>query len=94
VTYASGGFGARSVTVADVNGDGKPDLVVAQACGSSCTEGSTSVLLGRGDGTFEPAVAYESGGSIANSVAVADVNGDGKPDLVVANAWSIGLTGG
>ena len=91
VTYLSGGFGATSVTVADVNGDGKPDLVVAKACGSSCAEGSTSVLLGRGDGTFQLSVVYESGGSIAYSVAVADVNGDGKPDLVVANCGPIGI---
>ncbi len=43
------------------------------------------VLLGNGDGTFQTAVTYDSGGYAANSVAVADVNGDGKPDLLVAN---------
>ncbi len=47
--------------------------------------GTVGVLLGNGDGTFQTAVTYDSGGYEAISVAVADVNGDGKPDLVVAN---------
>jgi hypothetical protein len=64
--------------------DGKPDLVVANYCAnSSCTNGSVGVLLANGDGTFQAAVSYGSGG--ASSVAVADVNGDGKPDLLVAS---------
>jgi hypothetical protein len=44
-----------------------------------------SVLLGNGDGTFQMAVAYGSGGNIASSVAVGDVNGDRKPDLLLTN---------
>jgi hypothetical protein len=86
--YTAGGSGHGSVAVADVNGDGKPDLVVANECGNNrdCPAyGTVGVLLGNGDGTFQSAVAYGSGGYDANSVAVADVNGDGKPDLVVAN---------
>ena len=43
------------------------------------------MLLGNGDGTFQTPMTYGSGGIYAQSVAVADVNGDGKPDLVVAN---------
>jgi FG-GAP-like repeat len=91
VVYGLGGaYGADSVAVADVNGDGYPDLVVANACVSysacnSDDDGSVSVLLGKGDGTFQAAVTYSSGGITARSVAVADVNGDGKPDLLVAN---------
>ena len=86
VTYDSGGYEAQSVAVADVNGDGKPYLVAANVCASSnCTnEGVVGVLLGNGDGTFQAAMSYGSGGQDAESVAVADVNGDGKPDLVVA----------
>src|SRR5215469_2726154 len=88
ITYPSGGLSPRSVAVADVNRDGKPDVVVAN-CGSGCSGGTevavASVLLGNGDGTFQPAVAYDSGGYVAESVVVGDVNADGKPDLLVAN---------
>jgi hypothetical protein len=85
-SYSSGGIFTESVAVADVNGDGKPDLLVAINCTSSVDcSGLVAVLLGNGDGTFHPAVAYSSGGQSAESVAVADVNGDGKPDLLVAN---------
>ena len=87
VTYDSGASTATSVAVADVNGDGKPDLLVANACASNsdCSHGSAGVLLGRGRGQFGPARLYDSGGFTANSITVADLNGDGKPDLIVAN---------
>jgi hypothetical protein len=93
VSYGSGGGGgAESVAVADVNGDGTPDLVVANSCpgvdsNGDCTivNGIVSVLLGNGDGTFQPAVSYGSGGQEPTSVALADLNGDGRPDIVVAN---------
>jgi hypothetical protein len=89
VTYGSGGAEATSIAVADVDGDGKPDLVVSNCGTSSCPdEGSVAVLLGNGDGTFQPAVAYDSGGGVASGVAIADVDGDGKLDLLVANEFS------
>jgi hypothetical protein len=95
VTYDSGALYATSVAIADVNGDGKPDLVVAnEACNNQCSGSPVDVLLGNGDGTFQPAVTYGSGGVNANSVAIADVNGDNKPDLIVANyGGGCGLSG-
>ncbi len=86
VSYGSGGLSATSIAVADVNDDGKPDLLVTNYCSGSCSgDGVIGVLLGNGDGTFQAAAPYDSGGQTATSIAVADVNGDGKPDLLVAN---------
>lgn len=66
---------------------GKPDLLVAQTCNAyGCAlSGNLAVLLGNGDGTFQTAVNYASGRYEAFSIAVADVNRDGQPDLIVAN---------
>jgi FG-GAP-like repeat len=83
MTYGSGGAG-YSLAVADVNGDGKPDIVVPL----DSSDGSVGVLLGNGDGTFQTTMSYGSGGYYATGVAVADVNGDGKPDLLVTNNYS------
>src|SRR5208282_2286443 len=96
LTYDAAGFVAQSVAVADVNGDGHPDLLVANLCkdsnncGGGVGPGGVSVLLGKGDGTFQPAVSYKSGGDNADSVVIGDVNGDGHPDVVVANACQTG----
>ena len=86
-TYSTGGFEADAVTVGDVNKDGKADLIIANGCQSpnQCGKGAIGVLLGNGDGTFQSAKANSSGGVTASSVAIADVNGDGRADLIVAN---------
>jgi hypothetical protein len=68
-----------SVKTADFNGDGKLDLVVTNEASDN-----VSVLIGKGDGTFEPAVNY-SVGSVPDSVVVGDFNRDGKLDLAVSN---------
>jgi hypothetical protein len=90
VLYDSGAVRTWTVAVADVNGDGKPDLVAANECGSTCTNGTLGVLLGNGNGTFQPAVTYGSGGFDSRSMAVADVNGDGKLDMIVTNLCPVG----
>jgi hypothetical protein len=91
VIYPIAGFGADSVAVADLNGDGKLDMVVANACqsvskqGYCLGDGQISVMLGNGDGTFQNPITYDSGGYMAVSVAIADLTGNGIPDIVVAN---------
>ncbi len=91
VIYGTGADYASAVAVGDLNGDGKPDLAVANSCqaetgGSNCgTGGVISVLVGNGDGTFQSPVTYNSGGTAASSIAIADVNGDGYLDLITAN---------
>ncbi|MDZ4722528.1 MAG: FG-GAP-like repeat-containing protein, partial [candidate division Zixibacteria bacterium] len=67
---------------ADFDGDGKPDLAVA-----NYSSNSVSILKNNGNGTFESAVNYGVGVS-PYSVTSADFDGDGKPDLAGANAGS------
>jgi hypothetical protein len=83
VNYAAGS-GPHSVAVGDFNGDGKLDLVTANSGppGSGEIGNTVSVLLGNGDGTFQPPV-NSGAGSGPWSVAVGDFNGDGKLDLAV-----------
>ena len=74
------------VVFADLNGDGKTDMVVANS-GSN----GISVRLGNGDGTLGDRTDIVTGNG-PTSVAVADVNGDGKPDVVVTNRYDMTLS--
>lgn len=74
--------GCLSAAVADINGDGKPDLILGNfGFDDGVYRNTVEVFLGNGDGTFVrmPSIALQLG---VTSISVADVNGDGKPDLV------------
>jgi hypothetical protein len=86
VSFAAGRF-PSSVAVGDFNGDGVPDLAVANAGSLQVGDGSVSVLLGNGDGTFQVAVNFAAGRD-PRSLAVCDFNGDGVLDLAVTNGPS------
>jgi len=79
------GFAPNSVAAGDLNGDSIPDIVTADSATSaySPSRGSVSVLLGNGDGSFQAAVAFESGRHPVG-VAVADLDGDRVSDIAVA----------
>jgi hypothetical protein len=75
------GAGPLSVAVGDFNGDGIPDLAIANSIGSN-----VSVLLGDGTGGFVPALGSPFATGVDPTwVAVGDFNGDGNQDLAIAN---------
>src|SRR5262249_11390671 len=74
----------HSVIVGDFNGDGILDLAVANSSGTYPNPSTGEVLLGRGDGQFQPPQGFEVGVS-SRFVVAGDFNGDGIPDLAVAN---------
>ena len=82
-TFATG-MGVRYIAIADVNGDGKPDVIVA-----NFSDNTVSVLLnttapGSTTASFATQQTFATG-SEPFSVTAGDINGDGKPDLIVAN---------
>ena len=73
--------------MADLNGDGKPDLIVANS-----SSDSVSVLMNNTTpGSTAPSFAAQQTFAVGHnpySVAVADLNGDGRPDIIVANSYA------
>ena len=84
VYYATNATQSHAIAVDDLNGDGKLDLVLGNS-------DSVSVMLGNGDGTFQPGVQY-AGGATLNALAVVDMDGDGKLDLVAGNSGSVSVS--
>ena len=87
VTFTVGQY-PTSIVVGDWNGDGRLDLAVAES--TEYSVGRVRVLLGNGDGTFQPVVDYyvPSG---AISLGSGDMNNDGVPDLVAEAPGSVSV---
>ena len=85
-TYPIAMHGA-AIAAGDLNGDGILDLVVVNAIPGDSAD--TSVLLGKSDGTFQPAHNYKLG-SLSNDVVLADMNHDGKLDLITDGGVALG----
>jgi hypothetical protein len=90
VSYAAGA-GPVALAVADFAGSGHLGLAVADggfdSNGDPVGQEGVSVLLGKGDGTFADAVRYAAG-AVPSAIVAGDFNGDGRPDLAVANRGS------
>jgi hypothetical protein len=89
VAYSTGSSSQPfDLTVADVNADGRLDVVTANTLAHT-----VCVLLGNGNGTFAAVVPYTTGLHMPTKVAVGDVNGDGKPDIITANTttYTVGV---
>jgi VCBS repeat protein/FG-GAP repeat protein len=78
-TVAAGTF--VSVVTGDFNGDGKVDIAFATSVPNAI--GSIGVLFGNGDGTFATSAVTSTGVNSPGSIVAADLNGDGKLDLVL-----------
>lgn len=83
--YVASAPSPRSVSTGDFNHDGIPDLILGTDTGVNVA----SVLLGNGDGTFQPHVDFATAGS-PYQIAVSDLDGDGNLDAtVVARSGSL-----
>jgi len=85
------GSAVISPVTADFNGDGKLDLVVTVNDANTGYPAQSGILLGNGDGTFGPMVDVPSTGYLPSTFMVADMNGDGRPDIVFPTMIGYGV---
>jgi len=83
----AGGAGPESVTAADINADGRTDLIVPNVYDNTVSVLLNETAPGAATPTFAAQQTFPTG-SAPNAVAVTDVNGDGKPDLIAVNVNS------
>jgi hypothetical protein len=90
VSFAANGY-PHSVALADLNGDGQPDIVVADnSSGVDVLMNQTPV--GAEAPSFAPQVNLAVTSTQTDSVAVRDVNGDGTPDIVLTGGFPAGVS--
>jgi len=75
--------GATSIAVADMNSDGKADLVVS-TCEEMCDASHIAIFTGKGDGLFEPFSETRIEG-VAYNILLADFNSDALPDVAASD---------
>jgi len=84
----------RALVAADFNADGKVDLAAEGFCATgdpTCSQGEIAVVLGHGDGSFDPPVLYAAGPRPATTLRTGDFNADGVPDLATANPGAVSI---
>jgi FG-GAP-like repeat len=98
-TSYSGVYQGQVITAGDLDGDGNLDLILGPQSGGGLSPtpnamggtGGLGVLMGAGDGTFKGALSYPTGSIQSNlAYAIADINGDGKPDILTASSLLVG----
>jgi FG-GAP-like repeat/FG-GAP repeat len=77
-------FYPNAMAVGDFNGDGHADIAIISEFAGAASGGLITLLPGSGNGSLQPAIYYDIGnyGAEPTSLAVADINGDGRTDLI------------
>ena len=76
MTYGNGG-NASGLAIADLNGDGIPDIAAA-----NFKPAQVGVLIGKGDGTFASVNLFNTDQKQGYELTLADLNGDGTPNVI------------
>ncbi|MBP9095459.1 MAG: T9SS type A sorting domain-containing protein [Ignavibacteria bacterium] len=79
------GFASWAIATGDINGDGKQDMVCANFSDASISVFFNTTTIGSNTPSFAPKTDFSIAGN-AMYLTLADINGDGKPDIIIANS--------